>query len=198
MKRTITAGPRGHSPELAPAVHWRAASRGDDCVAAGGPGLSESLTKLFIHGRHVDATSDETFPTLNPATGAVISSVQQASVADVDRAVQSATDGFHEWRAMSGAQRGRVLNLAVQMLRQRNDEIAALEVADTGKPISEAIAVDVASGADCIEYFAGAAATIHGDHFDLGASWAYTRREPLGVCGGDGTVISKEVELFTW
>ena len=122
--------------------------------------MSESLTKLFIHGRHVDATSDETFPTLNPATGAVVSTVQQASVADVDRAVRSATDGFHEWRAMSGAQRGRVLNRAVQLLRLRNDEIAALEVADTGKPISEAIDVDVASGADCIEYFAGAAATI--------------------------------------
>ncbi len=159
--------------------------------------MSESLTKLFIHGRHVDATSDETFPTLNPATGAVVSTVQQASVADVDRAVRSATDGFHEWRAMSGAQRGRVLNRAVQLLRLRNDEIAALEVADTGKPISEAIDVDVASGADCIEYFAGAAATIHGDHFDLGASWAYTRREPLGVCVGIGA-WNYPVQIACW
>lgn len=98
---------------------------------------------------------------------------------------------------MSGAQRGRVLNRAVQLLRQRNDEIAALEVADTGKPISEAIAVDVASGADCIEYFAGAAATIHGDHFDLGASWAYTRREPLGVCVGIGA-WNYPVQIACW
>ena len=98
---------------------------------------------------------------------------------------------------MSGAQRGRVLNRAVQLLRQRNDEIAALEVADTGKPISEAIAVDVASGADCIEYFAGAAATIHGDHFDLGASWAYTRREPFGVCVGIGA-WNYPVQIACW
>ena len=98
---------------------------------------------------------------------------------------------------MSGAQRGRVLNRAVQLLRQRNDEIAALEVADTGKPISEAIAVDVASGADCIEYFAGAAATLHGDHFDLGASWAYTRREPLGVCVGIGA-WNYPVQIACW
>jgi betaine-aldehyde dehydrogenase len=98
---------------------------------------------------------------------------------------------------MSGAQRGRVLNRAVQLLRQRNDELAALEVADTGKPISEAIAVDVASGADCIEYFAGAAATIHGDHFDLGASWAYTRREPLGVCVGIGA-WNYPVQIACW
>lgn len=98
---------------------------------------------------------------------------------------------------MSGAQRGRVLNRAVQLLRLRNDEIAALEVADTGKPISEAIDVDVASGADCIEYFAGAAATIHGDHFDLGASWAYTRREPLGVCVGIGA-WNYPVQIACW
>ena len=59
-------------------------------------------------------------------------------------------------------------------------------MSDTGKPIAEAIAVDVLSGADCIEYFAGAAATIHGEHVDLGGSWGYTRREPLGVCAGIG------------
>ena len=159
--------------------------------------MSETLTQLFIHGRHVEATSGETFPTLNPATGAVIGTVQQASVSDVDAAIQSSTDGFHEWRAMSGAQRGRVLNRAVQLLRQRNDEIAALEVADTGKPISEAIAVDVSSGADCIEYYAGAAATIHGDHYDLGTSWAYTRREPLGVCVGIGA-WNYPIQIACW
>lgn len=163
----------------------------------GGQTLSESVTQQFIHGHHVDATSGETFVTLNPATGAAISTVQQASLADVDTAIQSATAGFHEWRSMSGAQRGRVMNRAVQLLRQRNDEIAALEVADTGKPISEAIAVDVASGADCIEYFAGAAATIHGDHYDLGASWAYTRREPLGVCVGIGA-WNYPIQIACW
>ena len=87
---------------------------------------------------------------------------------------------------MTGAARGRVLNDAVRLLRARNADLAALEVADTGKPIAEAIAVDVLSGADCIEYFAGLAAGIHGEHVDLGASWGYTRREPLGVCVGIG------------
>ncbi|MBA3289491.1 MAG: betaine-aldehyde dehydrogenase, partial [Acidimicrobiia bacterium] len=75
---------------------------------------------------------------------------------------------------------------AVRILRARNRELAELEVADTGKPIAEAEVVDVASGADCIEYFAGLAAGLHGEHVDLGASWGYTRREPLGVCAGIG------------
>ena len=82
--------------------------------------------------------------------------MQQASADDVDRAVASAGAGFAEWRAMTGAARGRILNDAARLLRARNAELAALEVSDTGKPIAEAIAVDVLSGADCIEYFAGA------------------------------------------
>src|SRR3546814_2340812 len=57
---------------------------------------------------------------------------------------------------------------------------------DTGKPIAEAIAVDVETGADAIEYFAGLAAGIAGQHFDLVSAFAYTRREPLGVCAGIG------------
>ena len=142
--------------------------------------------RLFIDGCAVEATSGETFTTINPATGRVLADVQQASDGDVARAVRSARAGFETWRAMPGAQRGRIMNAAVRLLRERNDELAQLEVLDTGKPIAEASAVDVASGADAIEYFAGLAATLHGEHFNLGRSFAYTRREPLGVCAGIG------------
>lgn len=142
--------------------------------------------RLFIDGEFVDATSRETFSSINPATGDVLATVQHASAADVDTAVKSARRAFQEWRDLSGAVRGRVLMNAVRLLRERNDELAAVEVADTGKPIAEAIAVDVASGADCIEYYAGVAATLHGEHLDFGNSWGYTRREPLGVCAGIG------------
>ncbi|HSJ34736.1 MAG TPA: betaine-aldehyde dehydrogenase [Acidimicrobiia bacterium] len=152
---------------------------------------------LFIHGEEVGATSGETFSTINPATGEVIATVHQASEADVDRAVESAREGFAEWSAMTGAGRGRILNRAVALLRERNDELARLEVADTGKPIAEALEVDVASGADCIEYFAGAAATIAGQHFDLGRNFAYTRREPLGVTAGIGA-WNYPIQIACW
>jgi len=142
--------------------------------------------RLFIDGEYVDATSRETFSSLNPATGDVLATVQHASAADVDAAVKSARRAFEEWRDLSGAARGRILMNAVRLLRERNDELAAIEVSDTGKPIAEAIAVDVASGADCLEYYAGVAATLHGEHLDFGNSWGYTRREPLGVCAGIG------------
>ena len=142
--------------------------------------------RLYIGGGYVPAISGESFETINPATGKVLCSIQQAGTEDVDHAVATARAGFDEWSAMTGAERGRILNRAVALLRRRNDELAHLEVLDTGKPIQEASVVDVLSGADCIEYFAGLAASLHGEHFDLGASFAYTRREPLGVCAGIG------------
>ena len=152
---------------------------------------------LYIGGRTLRSSSGETFPTLNPATGVTICLVDHASAADVDAAVESAQAGFKSWRSMPGAARGRILNDAVRILRARNQELAELEVQDTGKPIAEAASVDVASGADCIEYFAGLAASIHGDHHDFGRSWAYTRREPLGVCAGIGA-WNYPIQIACW
>ena len=100
--------------------------------------------KLFIGGEYVDATSGESFATLNPATGEEICRVQIASEADVAKAVESAREGQKVWAAMTGAERGRILNKAVALLRARNDELAKLEVLDTGKPIQETLVADAA------------------------------------------------------
>ncbi len=153
--------------------------------------------QLFIDGSPQAATSGETFETLNPATGEVIGIVDHAAESDVDRAVAAASRAFANWAGMTGAQRGRILNRAAGILRERNDELARLEVIDTGKPISEASTVDVISGAECIEYYAGVAPSIHGHHYDLGADFAYTRREPLGVVGGIGA-WNYPIQIACW
>ena len=153
--------------------------------------------QLFIGGRRVDAVEGETFQSLNPATGEVLCEVQIAGPADVERAIAAAQAGFETWSAMSGAERGRVLMKAVALLRARNRELAELEVLDSGKPIQEAEVVDVASGADCIEYYAGLAASLHGEHIDLGSAFAYTRREPLGVCAGIGA-WNYPIQIACW
>lgn len=142
--------------------------------------------QLYIDGKYCAASSGETFENLNPATGEVLCTVQQAGLADLDRAVVSARQGFEVWSNISGMERSRVLLTAVHLLRERNDELATLEVLDTGKPIAEARTVDVMSGADCIEYFAHVAPTIRGHQMDLPGALGYTRREPLGVCAGIG------------
>ena len=147
--------------------------------------MSAPTLSSFVDGRPVTG-GGAAFDKLNPATGAVIGVVHDANAADVDAAVAAAQRGFLVWSAMTAVERGRILQRAVALLRARNAELAAIEVADCGKPIQEALVVDVHSGADCIEYFAGAAATLVGMQVPLKNAFAYTRREPLGVCVGIG------------
>ncbi|MBK1664406.1 betaine-aldehyde dehydrogenase [Rhodospirillum rubrum] len=145
---------------------------------------------MLIGGALYEATSGETFKTRNPFSGEVIATVQAASRADVDAAVAAASQGQRAWAALSGAARGRVLSRAAALIRARRDEIARLESLDGGKPIQETPMADVDSGADCLDYFAGLAATIGGACQSFGEGgdtpWFYTRREPLGVVGGIG------------
>ncbi len=131
--------------------------------------------------------SGETFATLNPANGEILARVEIADAATVEAAVAAAERGQRIWGAMTGAERGRVLRRAADLLREANTELAELECRDTGKPIQETIAVDVLSGADCLDYYGGLAATLTGEHVDLGPqAFGYTRREPLGVVAGVG------------
>ncbi|MFP3563374.1 betaine-aldehyde dehydrogenase [Paraburkholderia sp. SIMBA_030] len=154
--------------------------------------------RLYIGGAYVDATGGETFDTLDPATGETLATVQQASAADIDRAVQSARDGQRAWAALTAMQRSRILRRAVDILRERNDELAALETRDTGKPIAETKAVDIVTGADVIEYYAGLATAIEGQQIPLRpSSFVYTRREPLGVCAGIGA-WNYPIQIACW
>ena len=139
-----------------------------------------------IHGQPLANASGETFEVINPATGAVIYQVEVADQSIREAALRSAAAGFAAWSALSGLQRSRILQRAVALLRERNDELAAIEVADTGKPWQEAAVVDVQTGADSIEFFAGLAPSLEGNHQDLGGDFYYTRREPLGICAGIG------------
>ncbi|MGH8140051.1 MAG: betaine-aldehyde dehydrogenase [Steroidobacteraceae bacterium] len=129
----------------------------------------------------------ETFTTINPATGAVLARIKVAGATQIDAAVDAARNAQKKWALTSGAERGRILRRAAELLRARNADLARLETCDTGKPIQETSVVDVASGAECFEYFGGLAASLAGEHLDLGPqAFGYTRREPLGVVAGIG------------
>lgn len=139
-----------------------------------------------------------TFDTFNPATGEKLATLAIAGAAEIDAAVARATAAQKQWARLTGTERGRVLRRAVDILRARNEELARLETLDTGKPIQETSVVDVVSGADCLEYFAGIAPTIAGEHIDLGpAAFGYTRREPLGVCAGIGA-WNYPIQIACW
>jgi len=154
--------------------------------------------QLYIGGAYLDATSGETFETINPATNQLICEVQQASLDDVDAAVDAAEAGFAEWSVMPAMERTRILLRAVQILRARNDELAHLETLDSGKPLSETTTVDIVTGADQIEYYAGLISMLHGQHFDFPPhGFASVKREPLGVCAGIGA-WNYPIQIAMW
>jgi len=163
---------------------------------------ARALLTAFVEGRLKDlahepsaawavraARSAEgaTLRVINPATGALLAEVPTDGAAQVEAAVARARAGQKEWAQLTGAARGRVLHRAAQLLRERNEELAQLETRNTGKPLQETRAVDVLSGAECLEYYAGLAAGIAGEHLNLGPqAFGYTRREPLGLVAGIG------------
>ncbi len=158
---------------------------------------ARALLTEFVDGRLKQAapTANPTgaapragkFASINPATGEVLGHVTAAGSAEVNAAVRAAQKCQPAWAALSGTERGRVLKRAAEILRSRNQELAELETRDTGKPIQETRVVDVASGADCFEYFAGLVQSLAGEHIQLGGqAFGYTRREPLGVVAGIG------------
>ena len=149
--------------------------------AAGGP------TTAGAGSAAAAPTAGERFPSFNPATGEVLGHVTVAGVNEVNAAVRAAQRAQGPWGAMPGAERAAILRRAAGILRSRNRELAELETRDTGKPIQETLAVDVISGAQCLEYFAAIAQSLSGEHIDLGPqAFGYTRREPHGVVAGIG------------
>jgi betaine-aldehyde dehydrogenase len=156
-------------------------------AAASAPSIETPAPPRSSTGRFSGPHGGERFASINPATGKVLGTVTADGPAQVNAAVVAARKGQLIWAAMSGAERARVLRRTADILRSRNGELAELETRDTGKPIQETLVVDVASGADCFEYFAGLAQSLSGEHIDLGAqAFGYTRREPLGVVAGIG------------
>ena len=145
--------------------------------------------KLFINGEFVDAISGRSFNTINPATGEVIAGIAEGGKEDVDLAVKAARAAFNdgsEWRKMSTTDRTRVLLKLADLIRANQQELSELETLDTGKPIFESSKFDIPQAAECFEYYAGWATKITGDTVPVskgGEAFAYTLREPIGVCG---------------
>lgn len=150
----------------------------------------------FINGKKTNGSGAE-MTTLNPATNTVLAKGNESTAADVDAAVKAARAGFEIWKATPAAQRARVLFKAAQILRDRNDELALVETRDTGRAIQETEIVDVISGVECLEYFAGVAGSLAGEHIDLGANFAYTRREAVGVCAAIGA-WNYPIQIACW
>lgn len=153
----------------------------------------------YINGTYTAVKSSaEIFTSINPATGEILAQVQSSDSSEIDAAVTAATTAQKTWAMMPAVERGRILLKAVSLLRERNDALAKLESLDTGKPLSETLSVDIVTGADVIEYYAGLAAAIEGRQIPLrNSAFVYTRQEPLGVVAGIGA-WNYPIQIAMW
>jgi aldehyde dehydrogenase (NAD+) len=141
---------------------------------------------MLIGGKWVDSVSGKTFATLNPATGETICQVAEGDKADVDLAVKSARKAFDSgpWSRMNASDRGRLLHRLADLIEQNQEELAALESLDNGKPLRDAMAADLPLTIKCYRYYAGWSDKVHGKTIPVdGSYFCYTRHEPVGVVG---------------
>ncbi|GAV78754.1 Aldedh domain-containing protein, partial [Cephalotus follicularis] len=160
-----------------------AAAANEDPVS---PPVKVNYTQLLINGQFVDSISGKTFPTLDPRTGDVIAHVAEGDAEDINHAVSAAREAFDEgpWPRMTAYERSLILLRFADLLEKHNDELAALETWDNGKPYEQAAKIEVPMLIRIMRYYAGWADKIHGLTAQAdGAHHFHTLHEPIGVAG---------------
>jgi len=111
---------------------------------------------LFISGEFRPPAAGGTFATLDPSTGAKLTTVAEAGPADIDLAVAAARTAYENvWGPMPGSERAKYLYRIARVLQERSREFAVLESLDNGKPIKESRDVDIPLAAAHFFYYAG-------------------------------------------
>ncbi|PQE08401.1 aldehyde dehydrogenase protein [Rutstroemia sp. NJR-2017a BBW] len=142
-------------------------------------------TGLFINNEWVKSSTGQKITSINPSDESEIASVYAASVEDVDTAVKAARAAMRnpEWRDMSPTDRGSMMIKLSSIIAQHTDILATIETWDNGKPYGDALG-DVGEVEAVFKYYGGYADKLHGQVIDTGiAKFAYTIKEPVGVCG---------------
>mmetsp|Transcript_13686 Transcript_13686/g.28769 ORF Transcript_13686/g.28769 Transcript_13686/m.28769 type:complete len:496 (+) Transcript_13686:125-1612(+) len=152
---------------------------------------SKLETRLFINNEFVNSVAGKTFETVNPATEEVVCSVQEAGPEDVDKAVAAAKAAFEvgsPWRNLNGSDRRDLMLKLADLIERDRAFLEVLEAMDNGKPIGTdgryGTSVDLHLVIQYLRYAAGHADKVLGSQIPVdGHIFAYTRKEPVGVCG---------------
>ena len=131
---------------------------------------------LYIDGQFIKPIKGQYFDTINPSNNKKIASVAEASVEDVDLAVNAARKAFKGWSNLSGKERGKYIFRIARLIQERAREFAVIESLDGGKPIRESRDIDIPLAANHFFYYAGWADKL---------AYAFPNREvkPIGVVG---------------
>lgn len=139
--------------------------------------------KMLINGQPVDAADGRTFDVINPATGTLVDQAPMGGIADVKKAIDAAEDAFGKWSSMTARDRGKLLFMSAQRVRDRVNDLAVTLTTEQGKPFREA-KDEIQGFANVLEYYAGISASLRMGlapiaHERFGA----IMRRPIGVCG---------------
>jgi aldehyde dehydrogenase (NAD+) len=142
------------------------------------------MKQHFINGRAVANSDGETMPVLAPATGQTIETIGCGKVPDIDRAVAAAWQAQDSaWGKLTAMERGRLLMRLGGSILDNRDELALIEAADTGKPMTTA-RIDIETTARYFEFYGAAADKVHGHVIPFMAGYTVTVvHEPYGVTG---------------
>lgn len=149
--------------------------------------LQSSPKKLLINNEWLPAADNQTFATVNPATGRELCQLALAGEADVNQAVAAARAAFQNgpWPALSGLEKGNLLWKMADLIEKYADELAELETLDNGKPLRVSRNGDIPFAARHFRYYGGWASKLEGSTIPVSIAnqFVYTLREPMGVVG---------------
>jgi len=140
----------------------------------------------FIDGRTVPSVSAKQFPMVDPATGQEWARVACCDAADIDLAVKSGRAAFEDrrWAGLKPRERKAILLRLAELMREHREELALLETLSVGKPIAQAISIDLRAAPDAIAYYAEACDKVYDQIAPTGDNdVALIVKEPMGVVG---------------
>ncbi len=142
--------------------------------------------QAFIDGKFVNAVSNKTFQSINPATGDVLADIAECDAKDIDIAVKVARKAFEKgtWATMPPMVRKKILLKLSVLIQDNLVELALLDSLDMGKPVQDAATVDVPGATMFFQWYAEAIDKVYDEIAPTGAGdLAMIIREPLGVIG---------------
>lgn len=151
--------------------------------------------KILVGGQWVDGAEGKTLERMSPAHGVVVSRYVAATKVDAERAIAAARAAFDTgpWPRMTASERSRLLLMAADMIEARSDELALLDILESGKPITQAKG-ELSSAIDIWRYAAALARDLHGESYntlgDGAMGWSCATRSAWSPLSRRGTFRS--------
>jgi 4-(gamma-glutamylamino)butanal dehydrogenase len=149
-------------------------------------GVIEPPHQAVIDGRLVPSVTGRAFDNVTPRNGTVINRVAECDAADVDAAVAAARRAFEDgrWRSLHYREKKRILFALAELMERDVETLAVLESLDVGKPIKDALNIDIPQAIRTLRYYAEALDKIYGEVGpETSDRFSFTVHEPLGVIG---------------